>query len=396
MLVTSELDSRMQALRCCILIPTYNNAPFLPALLTDLKVITKSVVVVNDGSTDGSGEILLPFSDDFDVVHHSENKGKGMALRTGFQRASELGYRYAITIDSDGQHLLEDLDVFIETLENNPGCAIVGARNMDQDGVPKKSNFGNRFSNFWYYVETFIKLPDTQSGYRLYPLEPIQQMTFYTRKFEFEIEILVRLAWRGVTVLAIPVSVIYHDDGTRITHFRPLKDFTRISILNSVLVLVAFLYVHPRNFVRALNWTNIKGFLDRHLFNSEASNAKLAVEVGFGFFMGIVPIWGYQMLVAIFMSHLLRLNKVVVLLAANISVPPLIPFIIYGSYLLGGYFVDTDGPPLTLDTELTFETVGGHLLQYGVGAVALAILTGVVGGLFFYLLFVLFRKETVK
>lgn len=396
MLAVSELDTRMQSLHCCILIPTYNNAPFLPDLLDGLQVVTSSVVVVNDGSTDETVEILARYATGIDVVHHPENRGKGMALRTGFARASELGYRYAITIDSDGQHLIEDLAVFLDALEKNPGSAIVGARNMDQDGVPKKSNFGNRFSNFWYYVETFIKLPDTQSGYRLYPLEPIREMTFYSRKFEFEIEVLVRLAWRGVPVLAVPVSVVYHEEGTRITHFRPLKDFTRISALNSVLVLIAFFYIHPRNFVRALNWTNIKGFLDRHLFNTGASNGKLAVEVGFGFFMGIVPIWGYQMIVAVFLSHLLRLNKVVVLLAANISIPPIMPFIIYGSYLLGGYFVNTNGSPLTLDSELTFETVGGHLLQYGVGAVALAILVGVVGGFLFYLLFVLFRKETVN
>lgn len=394
--MTPELDNRMRSVQCCILVPTYNNAPFLPEFLAELAAVTSQVIIVNDGSTDETAALLQPYESKFHVVHQPQNMGKGKALQRGFEEAWLQGYLSAITIDSDGQHLLEDLPKFIDAAEAQPGSMIVGARNMAQEGVPGKSSFGNRFSNFWYLVETFVKLPDTQSGYRLYPLQPISKMKFYTRKFEFEIEVLVRLAWEGVPVTSVPVSVVYHTPGKRITHFRPFQDFFRISVLNTVLVLLAYLYIHPRNFFRALSWENIKLFFERNLLKTGASNAKLAVEIGFGFFMGIVPIWGYQMITAVFLSHLMRLNKVVVLLAANISIPPVLPFIIYGSYLLGGNFVQTEGKPLSFDSELTFEVVGAHLLQYIVGAVLLAFLVGVAGGLFSWLLFALFRKNPVK
>ncbi len=394
--MSPELDNRMRSVQCCILVPTYNNAPFLPDFLAGLSSVTTNVIIVNDGSTDETPALLQPYESKFHVVHHPQNLGKGKALQRGFEEAWLQGYVSAITIDSDGQHLLKDLSKFVDAAEAQPGSMIVGARNMKQEGVPEKSSFGNRFSNFWYLVETFVKLPDTQSGYRLYPLEPISKMKFYTSKFEFEIEVLVRLAWEGIPVTSVPVSVVYHHAEKRITHFRPFQDFFRISVLNTVLVLMAYVYIHPRNFFRALSWENIKLFFERNLLKTGASNAKLATEIGFGFFMGIVPIWGYQMITAVFLSHLMRLNKVVVLLAANISIPPVLPFIIYGSYLLGGNFVQTEGNRLNFDSKLSFEVIGTHLLQYLVGAVLLAFIVGIAGGLLSWLLFALFRKNPVK
>src|SRR6476620_12271402 len=122
-----------------------------------------------------------------------------MALRAGFKKSVELGFHYAITIDSDGQHYPHDIPVFLNELEQNGEALLIGSRNMVQAGIPKKSSFGNKFSNFWFWVETGIRLDDTQSGYRLYPLQHIPKK-FYTRKFEFEIEVIVRTAWKGIPV----------------------------------------------------------------------------------------------------------------------------------------------------------------------------------------------------
>ena len=101
---------------------------------------------------------------------------------------------------------------------------------MEQEGIPGKSSFGNKFSNFWFKVETGITLPDTQTGFRLYPLEPISKMKLFTTKFETEIEVIVKLAWKNVKCIPIKINVLY-DPNERVTHFRPLRDFTRISIL---------------------------------------------------------------------------------------------------------------------------------------------------------------------
>ena len=123
---------------------------------------------------------------------------------------------------------------------------------MGQSSVPGKSSFGNKFSNFWFWVETGLTMQDTQSGYRLYPVKRLSKLNFITRKFEFEIEVLVRAAWSGFEIVHVPVRVFYAEKGKRISHFRPFKDFSRISVLNTVLVIMALLYIHPRNFFRSL------------------------------------------------------------------------------------------------------------------------------------------------
>jgi glycosyltransferase involved in cell wall biosynthesis len=228
----------------CVIIPTFNNAATLAGVIRDVQAITPNIIVVNDGSTDDTASIAEAFPG-IDWLGYTPNRGKGWALRKGFDRARHLGYRYAISIDSDGQHYARDLPVFIAAIRNNPDALVIGARNMDQASVPGGSSFGNRFSNFWFTLETGIHSPDTQSGYRLYPLEPLRKIRFVTRKYEFEIEVIVRAAWRGIPILSVPVSVYYPPAEERVTHFRPFKDFTRISVLNSVLVLLTFLYVKP-------------------------------------------------------------------------------------------------------------------------------------------------------
>jgi glycosyltransferase involved in cell wall biosynthesis len=237
--------------KICVLVPTYNNATTIGAVLRNLLSHTSDIVVVNDGSTDETSEVLnsLP---QIQTVSYKQNQGKGFALRTGFDFARSKGYDYAITIDSDGQHYPEDLGQFLSALENHPNAIIIGARNMDQASVPGKSSFGNKFSNFWFWVETGIKRNDTQSGYRLYPISSLANLAFITKKYEFEIEVIVKAAWAGIEVIEVPVKVFYPEKEKRISHFRPWRDFTRISILNTFLVTIAFLYIKPRDFIRSI------------------------------------------------------------------------------------------------------------------------------------------------
>jgi glycosyltransferase involved in cell wall biosynthesis len=389
-----KVQVQFDTLKVCVLVPTYNNAGTLLRLLKDINSFTRNIIVVNDGSTDQTSDMLKGFPGILQVSY-SPNRGKGYALRQGFKKAVELGYDYAISIDSDGQHFAKDLPAFLNALEENPGSLIIGARNMDQPGVPSKSSFGNRFSNFWFKVETGIRLPDTQSGYRLYPVSRLQRMHFFTHKYEFEIEVIVRAAWKGILVKPVSVSVYYPPPDERVTHFRPFRDFTRISILNTVLVLTTFLYIKPRDLFRKLSaqkkWKDV---LIQELLHPHQSDGRKSVSVAFGIFMGILPIWGFQLITAIFLSVIFRLNKVLVILFANISIPPAIPMIIYGSYRTGAYWMPASAHEISFSKTLSLSAIRYNFKQYLLGSITLAIVAGLVTGLLTFLLLKIFKKKS--
>lgn len=388
-------EEKFERLRACVIIPTYNNEKTLRGVITDVLNYTHHVIVINDGSTDHTLSILQSFPA-VQLISYIKNVGKGWALRKAFAYASEKGYQYAITIDSDGQHFARDLPAFLEKLEAAGDAIIIGTRNMEQESVPGGSSFGNRFSNFWFRLETGINCPDTQSGYRLYPLNLLKAMRFFTRKYEFEIEVLVRSAWSGIKVMAVPVSVYYAPKETRVSHFRPYLDFARIGVLNSLLVLITFLYIKPRNFFHSLFVKReFRQKLSEHLFNADHSDHLKSISVGFGIFMGIVPIWGFQFIVAIFLAILFRLNKALVIIAANISIPPMIPLIIFLSYKLGGYWVGDNAMNLQYNKSISLSYIRENLQQYLYGSISLAIIAGIFFGLITFLFLKLFRKKSI-
>lgn len=381
----------LDRLNVVVVIPTYNNHKTIGQVIADVRQYANNVIVVNDGSTDGTAEILDGISG-IEVITHPHNCGKGTALKNGLCRAKTAGFRYAITIDSDGQHFAKDIPSFVQEIEQNPDTLLVGSRNIQADNMPGKNTFANKFSNFWFKLETGVNLPDTQSGYRLYPIQKMNvQKWYYTAKYEFELEALVFASWAGIAVKNIPVNVYYPPEGERVSHFRPGRDFTRISILNTILVLVALLWIYPRNFFRKLNRENVKLFIDKNITHSPDSNARITSAVMLGIFMGIVPVWGYQMLIAFALAHLFRLNKVITLVASNISIPPMIPFLLYGSYFTGCKVM---GLPATLKiANMTLENVKNVLIQYVVGSVIFAVICSCVVGVVTFLVLSLFRKK---
>jgi glycosyltransferase involved in cell wall biosynthesis len=393
MSLSAPVRESFNAYRVCVIIPTYNNAATLHQVIQDVSVYTSNIIVVNDGSSDNTPDILSQFPS-VHLITYQPNAGKGWALRQGFDAAVKLNYQYAISIDSDGQHFAYDLPAFINQLMVDQNAVIIGARNMNQSTVPGGSNFGNKFSNFWFKVETGITAPDTQSGYRLYPLEPIKKMHFFSKKYEFEIEVLVRLAWSGVKVVSVPVTVYYAPKEARVSHFRPYKDFFRISVLNTLLVLIAFLYVKPRDFFKSIFVKrNLKRVLKDQLINSDHSAVVKSVSVAFGVFMGIVPIWGFQLLVAISLAILFKLNKVLVIIAANISIPPMIPFIIFGSYKAGAAWMGKNAVELEYSRSLSLDIIKRNLQQYIYGSITLAVVAGLFFGLLTLVLLKIFRKQ---
>lgn len=383
-------QEKLNNLGIVVIIPTYNNDRTLLSVIEGVKQYSKHIIVVNDGSTDTTSGILKSIPG-IQIITHTKNKGKGYALKNGLSAAKEQGFRYAITIDSDGQHYPADIPAFANEIEMHPDSMLVGARNLTANNMPGKNTFANKFSNFWFQLETGIKLEDTQSGYRLYPLHHIGKMKYCTAKYEFELEMIVFLAWKGVNVKNIPVNVYYPPQGERVSHFRPLRDFTRISILNTILVIVTFLWILPLKFFRKLTWTNIRAFIDKEILKSKDSNRTMTLSIMLGIFMGIVPIWGYQMIVTVFLAHFLKLNKVISLVASNISIPPVMPFLLYGSYATGCFLTNS---PVSFDiTDVSLERMKTVLFQYLTGSIVFALVCSMLAGIISASLLLIFRKR---
>ena len=228
-------------MKYCVVIPTYNNARTVADIVRRTLAVCTDVIVVNDGSTDTTLEELGSVK--CEVISYSRNRGKGYALRRGLEAARTAGFDYAVTIDSDGQHAPEEIPQLIKAIDKQP-TLVVGSRNLQADGMPSGNTFANRFSNFWFLIQTGLRLPDTQTGFRVYPLLHLPCLKLLTYRYESELELLVFSAWRGVHIVPVPVSVSYPAD--RVSHFRPFRDFLRISLLNTVLCLLAIVYGYPR------------------------------------------------------------------------------------------------------------------------------------------------------
>lgn len=372
-----------------VLIPTYNNASTLLQVIEEAQAYVEDVWVVNDGSTDGTYE-LLQNQAQIHCIHFEKNRGKGVALKHGLRAAFQAGFSYAITLDSDGQHKASDIPVFLKALETKPNTILVGIRNLEAPNMPKQNTFANKFSNFWFKLQTAQGLEDTQSGFRCYPLEGVSTLKYLSSRYEFELEVLVYGVWRGLHVEGVPIHVYYPPEGERVSHFRPGKDFFRISILNTYLSLIALLWYRPLLLLQALHPKRIKGTFKK-ILAQEMSNKDIALSIALGGFFGIIPLWGYQMLSVAGVAHVLKLNKTISLIASNISIPPMIPFILYGSVLMGAFAFGEPAPGFTLD--LSIEDVKMQLKYYLVGSFLLASLYAVCSGAIAYLMLLIFRRK---
>jgi 1-acyl-sn-glycerol-3-phosphate acyltransferase len=232
-------------------IPTYNNGGTIADVVRKTLEACSDVIVVNDGSTDNTRQALEAI-EGITLVTYDQNRGKGYALKQGFKKALELGFAYAITLDGDGQHYPENISLFLQANIDHPGALIIGSRNLDNVDRSKGSSFANKFSNFWFYIQTGKNLDDTQTGYRLYPIKKLNFLWLLTSRYEAELELLVFASWHGVELVPIPIEVYYPPREERVSHFRPALDFSRVSVLNTILCVLAVVYGLPLRIGRFL------------------------------------------------------------------------------------------------------------------------------------------------
>ncbi|SPD76141.1 Glycosyl transferase [uncultured Desulfobacterium sp.] len=212
--------------RFAVVIPAYNHDHKIRDVVEETLKLGMPVIVVDDGSIDSTFERISTI-DGILVLRHQTNQGKGAAIMTGFAEAVKVA-DWAITIDADGQHHPADAIGLIKAIPEGRRPIVVGTRqNMQNTSAPWTSRFGRSFSNFWVWVSGGPLITDSQSGFRIYPLPEVMGLDVRAKRFQFEVEVLVRAKRRHIDVIEAPVSVIYNDGSQRISHFRPFVDFLR-------------------------------------------------------------------------------------------------------------------------------------------------------------------------
>lgn len=242
----------MKKYRIGVVIATYDNAGTIANVVRRVEAISRDIIVVDDGCTDNTLALLQQLDVPPHIVTYKPNRGKGHALVQGFKKAMQLGWDYVITLDSDGQHFPEDLPQLVAAWTQHKDALIVGERGTGHLNMPRGNTMANKFSNFWFTVQTGIQLNDTQTGFRLYPLKRLRWLGITTSRYEAELEMLVFAAWHGIEIVPVKVRVYYPPQGERVTHFRPWADFGRISLLNVALCFGAVVYGWPMRLYRKI------------------------------------------------------------------------------------------------------------------------------------------------
>ena len=203
------------------LIPAYNAARSLPAVITGVKGHGLPIVVVDDGSDDTTAEIARAAG--VTILQHQVNRGKGTALRTGFWFILQQGYKAVITIDADGQHDPSYIPSFIRAFEQTGGEIIIGSRAGEFGGMSWLRRFWNKLGVKAVSKMIGTPLTDTQSGYRLIASTVLQGLPLRAAGYEGELELLLKACKRGHNVIEIPI-ISHYADGRPTSHFQPVRD----------------------------------------------------------------------------------------------------------------------------------------------------------------------------
>jgi predicted LPLAT superfamily acyltransferase len=229
-------------LRFCAIVPLFDNASTVAAVVRGCLEHVGEVIVVDDGSTD-DGPARVRDVEGATLVSLGRNRGKGAALRRGLEEAARRRYTHAIAIDADGQHDPSYIPRFRETAARRPGAIITGVRRLERAGAPGSSHFGRFFSNFWYAVETWRTVADSQCGYRAYPVERTLALRTRTNRYTIEHETIVLAAWSGMEVHGEVVMDVHYGEDV-VSHFRSLDDNVRHSFLNAFFTLARYSGAH--------------------------------------------------------------------------------------------------------------------------------------------------------
>lgn len=347
------------ALRPVIVAPTHNNAATLPDMLRRMHATGLAVIIINDGSTDGTAGVLSDWADEATenrVITSRRNLGKAAALRAGFVEAARWGFTHAITIDTDGQLSPEDIPNLLSLAAADEKALVLGVRDAAASDYPARSRIGRWVSNLLVRLETGRKVADSQCGLRIYPLKLVNTVRCGAGHYGFETEIIIRAIWADTPIREAPVQCRYFAGPARVSHFKPGLDSLRAAGMHLRLILRAMNPIRlkdapvgaapahclPRQFLHWLNpltaWRQIR--------HTHGARERFSLGFAVGIFLANLPIYGLQSVLGLFVAKKFRLHPVSVLAGANIALPPLSALLIAGGIATGHLILHGSLPTL--------------------------------------------------
>jgi len=384
-------------LRPVVVAPTFNNAGTLEDILARIAALGLPMIVVNDGSIDGTGALLEGLEKKgwgMRVITHAVNRGKAAALFSGFGAAREAGFTHAVTIDTDGQLDPEEIPQLLEVARENPDALVIGKRDERIEGYPTKSRMGRRVSNLLVRLESGVRVEDSQCGFRVYPLGLIEALKCRVGHYGFETEVITRAGWAKCAVAQAPVTCRYLQGEQRVSHFRPAMDTLRGARMH-LFLLGRALFPFPRHarwpdveeapekgpFWRGLwNWLSPRRAW-RELRQSEVGRTEIAAGLSVGVFIANLPAYGVQSVLSLYAARRLHLHPLPVLIGSHVSTPPVGPVLI-GAAIGVGHLLLHGTLPVWADFDPGragwSAILGPRLLEWSIGALLLGLVMAVM------------------
>lgn len=377
-------------------IPVYNNCGTVKEVALGCRKHLNNVLVVDDGCTDV--DVAALFADtDIQVLSHSVNRGKGAALLTALQYVAEQGGQWMVTVDADGQHNPDDLPLFFPMVGKFPTSIIVGARDFSVPNISGGSRFGRKFSNFWIKLECGASVSDSQSGFRAYPVDLLSQMKLRGHRYDFEVEVLTKAVWHGLSIKDIPIRVFYPPKEERISHFDQWKDNVRLSGRHSLLVARRLLPWPHKKLVQPgeTDWRTLlrhpRKFLAM-LLKENSSPTELAVAAGVGILLATLPLIACHTIVILYVTTKLNLNRLLAVNVQHFCAPPLVPLLCIDL----GFFLRT-GTWIGREELRTFATdLPRYFLDWLIGSIVLAPVLAIIAGLVVFYIAVTVQRKGVR
>jgi glycosyltransferase involved in cell wall biosynthesis len=293
------------------------------------------------------------------IIKFKKNQGKGAAINAAASWAKSNGFSHILTIDADGQHFTDDIKKLLIKAKEHSSSIIIGKRDFKNMFVPKASKFGRRFSGFWARVQTGKNITDIQSGFRVYPVAVFDKYKIFSKRFTFEVEIIIKALWAGFDVKEVEVGVFYPKNrAQRVSHFSFIKDNARLSVLNAYLTIRSMIPIAHRKYVK-----DEKGELvSLNPFKVIAEQLKrddnpfhLGISAAWGSFWGALALPGLRNFILLIGVGWFNLNRAVAFSVDKLAMPPFIPFVCIeaGYFLRHGRFL----------TEISWQIIGQQFLQ---------------------------------